>query len=59
MKPWLEDITPTGPIADNLDELADDMGLADMALTVIAWSAFIFASGFGFGFGFGYLTGGG
>jgi hypothetical protein len=50
--PWLDDITPIEPFAD---ELADDKWLADMALTVIAWSAFIFASGFGLG----YLTGGG
>lgn len=49
--PW-DDITPIEPFADELD---DDKWLADMALTVIAWSAFIFASGFGFG----HLTGGG
>lgn len=44
--PW-DDITPIEPLADELD---DDKWLADMALTVIAWSAFIFASGFGLGY---------
>lgn len=52
--PWLDDITPTGPIADELDDM-DDLWLADVALVVLAGSALIFCAGFGLG----YLTGGG